>query len=231
MWHINQRAAIVALSIVVLAGCGREADEPVATPEQGQAMTTVAPPPDPAPVEADGAAPAVAVVFGEKIQTADPAELQQAILTPLFDHYAAEHDLVALEAEVDHFVEAMEQGMRERGLTAADELTAEEKAEVDAMRREMGRSLIRQWKINRALHDQYGGRIIYQQFGPEPLDAYRKFLEEQRAAGAFEITDPDLETAFWRYFTDESRHDFMEPGSAEAKGAFSTPPWEDQAAR
>lgn len=29
-------------------------------------------------------------------------------------------------------------------------------------------AVIRQWKINRALYEQYGGRIVFQQGGPEP---------------------------------------------------------------
>ena len=63
---------------------------------------------------------------------------------------------------------------------AADEgLTAEEIQQVDAMRRKMGFAMIRQWKINKALYKTYGGRIIYQQLGPEPLDAYRQYFEER----------------------------------------------------
>ena len=96
------------------------------------------------------------------------------------------------------------------------------------MRREMGRSMIRQWKVNRALYENYGGRLIYQQLGPEPLDAYRFFLEEKEKAGDFEIQDADLEAAFWRYFTDDSIHDFMAPGSREATQAFDSPPWESR---
>jgi heat shock protein HslJ len=171
-------------------------------------------------------APAVATVLGEDLFTTDAGELQSAILTSLFDHYAAEHDLDALESEIDHFVETMEAGMRAEGLDAGDDLSPQEKAEVATMRREMGSAMIRQWKINRALHEEYGGRIIYQQMGPEPLDAYREFLQAQCDADAFAIMDPDLEAAFWRYFTDESMHDFMAPGSADEKRAFSVPPWE-----
>jgi len=176
-----------------------------------------------------GAPAAVAVVLGEKLPAADPAEVQQTILTRLFDHYAAENDLDALEGEVDHFVESLEQGMREAGLTGADELSPEEQAELTAMRREMGRSLIRQWKINRSLFGQYGGRIIYQQMGPEPLDAYREFLDQQCKSGALEFMDEETEAAFWRYFTDDSMHDFMEAGSADAQQAFTVPPWERKA--
>jgi hypothetical protein len=81
----------------------------------------------------------------------------------------------------------------------------------------MATDFIRRWKINKALHEQYGGRIIYQQLGPEP-----------QAEGAFAVNDPALADAFWNYFTNESIHDFMEPSGADAKNAFSAPPWEQR---
>jgi hypothetical protein len=93
-------------------------------------------------------------------------------------------------------------------------------------RREIGAAFVRQWKINTALHRQYGGRVVLQQAGPEPLDAYRRFLEERRARGDFVIADPALEAAFWRYFRDDSIHSFYPAGSREEAEAFRTPPWQ-----
>jgi hypothetical protein len=122
----------------------------------------------------------------------------------------------------------MRRDMAASGLVAADDLTPAEKVEVDAMRRDMTRALIRQWKINKALYEHYGGRIIYQQLGPEPLDAYRRFLRQREADGAFAIRDQALEASFWRYFTDDSIHDFMAPGGADEARAFKVPPWEQQ---
>jgi hypothetical protein len=90
----------------------------------------------------------------------------------------------------------------------------------------MGRSTIRQWKLNRALYRQYGGRFIYQQRGPEPLDAYRRYLEERQATAHFTIHVKAFEDKFWRYFTNDSMHDFYEPGSGAETQAFSMPPWE-----
>ena len=176
---------------------------------------------------AGNAAP-VATVLGKAVDTTDPEALRNAILTPLLDQYAAERGLLAEPAEIDATLEKMRRDMAESGLTAADDLTPEEKAEVDATRRGMVRVLIRQWKINKALHDQYAGRIIYQQLGPEPLDAYRLFLRQREADGAFAIRDQALEASFWRYFTDDSIHDFMTPGGADEAHAFTTPPWEQQ---
>jgi len=167
-----------------------------------------------------------AVVYGEEIRSSDASELQNAVLSRLLDRYAAEQGLEATSEEIDAFVENMKRGMAAAGLTAADELTPEESAQVEAMRREMGHSLIRQWKINKALYEQYGGRIIYQQLGPEPLDAYRRYLEERQSAGDFTIRDPEMSEAFWRYFRDESIHDFMEKGSEDESRAFTVPPWQ-----
>ena len=176
----------------------------------------------------EGRSASTATVLGEAVDTTDPEALQDAILTPLLDQYAAERGIRAEPAEIDATLEKMRRDMAASGLAAADDLTPEEKAEVDAMRRDMVRALILRWKINKALHDQYGGRIIYQQLGPEPLDAYRLFLRQREADGAFAIRDQALEASFWRYFTDDSIHDFMAPGGADEARAFTTPPWEQQ---
>jgi len=95
-------------------------------------------------------------------------------------------------------------------------------------REQVAASFIRQWKINQALYQQYGGRIIFQQGGPEPLDAYRIFLEERQARGDFEILNKDLETAFWRYYRTDSLHSFYRPGSKEATEAFAAPFWQSR---
>lgn len=96
-------------------------------------------------------------------------------------------------------------------------------------RAEVAAAFVRQWKINAALWRRYGGRIGYQQGGPEPLDADRALLEQARSRGDLFIADRALEAAFWRYYTDDARHDFFRRGSAEEARAFATPPW--QAAR
>jgi hypothetical protein len=64
-------------------------------------------------------------------------------------------------------------------------------------REQVASPFIRQWKIDRALNKQYGGRIVFQQGGPEPLDAYRRFLEEQKKRGAFTILNKGFAAKFW----------------------------------
>ena len=86
---------------------------------------------------------------------------------------------------------------------------------------------MRSWMVNKALYERYGGRIIYQQLGPEPLDAYLAFLEEAQESGRFSLGRSELEATFWAFFHDEERHSFMAAGSEDEDRAFTTPPWAD----
>jgi hypothetical protein len=97
--------------------------------------------------------------------------------------------------------------------------------EEQAAEAEIAAAFIRQWKLNQALYLEYGGGVIFQQGGPEPLDAYRQFLEEAAARRDFEIIDAVMAEAFWAYYRDRSRHDFMPAGSDEERRAFTVPPW------
>ena len=103
--------------------------------------------------------------------------------------------------------------------------TPQEAAEEAQARRMIAAAFIRQWKINQALYREYGGRIVFQQGGPEPLDAYRRFLEDQQQRGAFAITDAGLAAAFWRYYRDDAIHSFYPAGSTEETQIFASPWW------
>ncbi|MBX9600162.1 MAG: hypothetical protein K2X35_04120 [Bryobacteraceae bacterium] len=85
--------------------------------------------------------------------------------------------------------------------------------------RRMAEMWVAPWKFYRALYRQYGGRVIFQQAGPEPLHAMTKFLEEHEAAGAFAIYDPELRQAFWAYYRTVG-HNHMPDG-----GKFLETPW------
>lgn len=56
---------------------------------------------------------------------------------------------------------------------------------------QVAEAMVGQWKINKVLYDEYGGRIIFQQAGLEPIDAYAVFLRYIEEEGALEILDPD----------------------------------------
>jgi len=90
------------------------------------------------------------------------------------------------------------------------------------VKRQVGQHFVRSWKINRSLFGKYGGRVIFQQAGVEPLDAYRQFLKDQEKNGAFRIIDKKYEAGFWRYFINDSMHTFY-PKDDGAK--FLKTPW------
>ncbi|HKS16404.1 MAG TPA: hypothetical protein VJU16_03775 [Planctomycetota bacterium] len=94
--------------------------------------------------------------------------------------------------------------------------------ELRPMKRKMAVQFVKSWKVNKSLYEKYGGRIIFQQAGAEPLDAYRKFLKDQERLGAFRIYGKEYEQAFWRYFTDDSMHTFC---SQEEGEKFMKTPW------
>jgi hypothetical protein len=149
-------------------------------------------------------------------------------------HQARRRDELASKLQAQGLPDAERKALTEE-LETLDDLIANlaegadaaaEDPEADrAIREEIASAFIRQWKLNRALYQDYGGRIIFQQGGPEPLDAYRRFLEERQAQGAFRILDRDLDSAFWRYYRDDAIHSFYPPGSAEEAEAFQAPWW------
>jgi hypothetical protein len=170
------------------------------------------------------AGPVTARVLGNDVRTRDADELRYLVLTPLVDRYASGKGIEVTLVETEAYVRSMQAFLEKEGVAQG-----EESPEDVAARREIGAAFIRQWKVNQALYQQYGGRIVFQQGGPEPLDAYAKFLEEAQARGDFEILDRGLEDAFWKYYRDDSIHSFFEPGSKEEAQAFASPPWEREA--
>jgi len=89
----------------------------------------------------------------------------------------------------------------------------------------VARAFVEQWKVNQALYRQYGGRVIYQQGGAEPLDAYHEFFKAAQKSGEFRIVDKNFEPAFWRYYTTDSLHQFIPESGNQKEQAINTPWW------
>jgi hypothetical protein len=85
---------------------------------------------------------------------------------------------------------------------------------------------VQKWKIDQSLYERYGGRVIFQQAGPEPWDAWRMFLLEEQAKGSFKILKPELEASFWNYHTNQALHRFY-PKGEEAR-IMRTPFWQQE---
>ena len=59
------------------------------------------------------------------------------------------------------------------------------------------------WKLQQSLYKKYGGRAIWQQVGPEAIDAMRDLLKEKESDGYFTIHDTLLRKRFWEPYTRE----------------------------
>lgn len=157
----------------------------------------------------------------------DADALRSLVLSRLLNAYARDQDIRAKDSAVDAYIADMDRQMREDlgdDYAGADDLSPDEQAAMAEMRRSMAAAMIRNWEINRSLYGAYGGRVIYQQFGPEPLDAYVAFLRDAEREGRFSINDPALAEAFWEFFAQDQRHDFYP--EAEAASAFARAPWD-----
>jgi hypothetical protein len=111
-----------------------------------------------------------------------------------------------------------------QALSADKPRTADEEKRERAGERAVAEQFVKAWKVNKSLYEKYGGRVIFQQAGPEPLDAYRKFLLEQEQKGAFRIDDEEAGVAFWKYFKDDSTHVFLKD-QEKAADAINRPWW------
>ena len=213
-------AVMLGVAATMMVGCGGKAP-----PAAVQAPTSVAveSPVESAEVLGDPAAPIAGRVLSAVIRTQDVEELRYYVLRTLTDRYAASNGIVVTDAEKAAYAAHIREALSSDPAVAAE--LGEETAEDGVVRLQAAEAFIKQWKVNRALYQQYGGRIIFQQGGPEPLDAYRDFLEERQAAGDFTIADESMAATFWRYYRDDSMHSFFEPGSAEEGKAFGVEPW------
>jgi hypothetical protein len=223
---------LLSTAALALVGCGggkppgppvQSAIPPADTAQRDSAAATDAS--APSAVYGDVQLPVAGEVLGTVIHTQDADELQYIVLQKLTDRYAAEKRIDVTDAEKAAYIAHMRAALSKDPNYSGPLPGSEESAEDKAARDEIAAAFIRQWKINRALYQQYGGRIVFQQGGPEPLDAYRKYLDESAARGDFRITNPDLDPGFWRYYRDDSIHEFFKPGSAEEAKAFADPPW------
>jgi hypothetical protein len=95
---------------------------------------------------------------------------------------------------------------------------------LEQSRRESSEGWVASWKMNKALFKKYGGRVIFQQAGIEPIDAYRDYLKDIREIGGLKLLKPryaDVFDEFERYLG--MGHNYLsEPGDT----FFNRPYWE-----
>ena len=136
----------------------------------------------------------VATVYGKAIYRDDVQgknkNLEMLLILPLYKRFAADNHIVATEAEIDEVSKAM------AGVSPSATLP-----EQRAIMHDISRNCVLNWKISKALYNKYGGDVIFQQANPlEPIEAERRFLEEQEKSGAFQIMDTKERTKFFAYY-------------------------------
>lgn len=91
-------------------------------------------------------------------------------------------------------------------------------------RRRIGMQWVASWKMNKALYKKYGGRVIFQQAGIEPIDAYRAQLKDIREKGALKILQPAYGDVFSEFERDlDMGHNYL---SDDGDKYFDRPYWE-----
>jgi hypothetical protein len=86
-----------------------------------------------------------------------------------------------------------EQQLYQRTLSSLSETAKRETPD------EIAQAFIVAWKTERDLHRAYGGRVIFQQAGPEALDARRMLYEKAEKKGDLKFDDPGVRHLFYYY--------------------------------
>jgi hypothetical protein len=123
--------------------------------------------------------------------------LQAEIWNPLLDEYRRANDTKPTEEELQQFILHHRQVRAERDQEGTSPQTPDEE-------RAFAEWYVGNWKLQQSLYRKYGGRLIYQQVGPEAIDALRDFLQECEASGNLTIRDPRLRARFWQRSTREN---------------------------
>ena len=200
--RLTVRALSVICVLVVLAACSSYEPKAAPSPKAGT----------------------IAIVLGREIPKEDSEKLDGIIFGALREKFVKDNKIEATDAEVDAFIVKFNELKDSAPLPMPTDGVPE--AEVRAAEREIAEGMVTTFKINKAFYEKYGGRVIFQQFGPEPVDAYRDFLKEQERAGNFEILDKQYEAEFWDYFVNDSSHSFL--FAEEGTKAMTTPWWSSE---
>jgi len=118
-----------------------------------------------------------------------------------------------------------------------DDLLKERREKLETDRRELqselntpGRLfavfLLKNWKFQKHLYERFGGgRILWQQSGLEAFDSRREWLETLEKRGDFRITDPELRSVFYEYWTTMNHGSFLTGDKGRIKREFLKPEW------
>ena len=173
--------------------------------------------------------PAVKFDARDQAQWELMGRIQIALGKPIVERFVKDQKIAATPQEIELFHKnsraARQQQLREledrlaklKSELATPNLAADKQAELRKEQQTVERSLavraemkgdtpdaiaekmIATWKTERELHRKYGGQVIFQQFGPEALDARRLLFEEAEKSGDLKFNDPGVRHMFYYY--------------------------------
>jgi len=162
---------------------------------------------------------------------ANSAELlaqQEDLLTELADVNLSDAEKTEIESSLEFINQELEEGrIFEKPLDEA--INAERINKIDTAGG-LAWAFISWWKFNKAIHTEYGGKILLPEQGeraslpdniPEPCDAINKWVRELERNGDLVFYDPELRKFFFEQNYWLQCEDAVDP----PENIFDSPPW------
>ena len=176
----------------------------------------------------------LATVLSAEIRMADvmPSEEERKnIKEQAKDNYAEMLEYVArVNASNKIYELVLKDYAKERGITLnqtlVNKFTDKFRSQVTSDKtskpiEEIAAKQVIQFQAERAMFEEFGGRVIFRQSNPQmPIEAYSKLLSRYRDAGKLNIVDGELREAFWAAFTPPYQYEIA-PGNVD----FTQPWW------
>lgn len=174
----------------------------------------------------------VARVFGvpvtaEEVRLTDEKSVPQAarmlkdrVLRDALPRFVAAHNLKPTAEEVAQY-QSWEAEFRRRNPPPPNA----NRPEIDpAVSARVHAQWIEIYKIRKALHDKFGGRVGITKFGPDPAGATEALLREHEKKGELQIVHPALAREFWDQLAREPRMPASKPEHSDFTYYWLKPP-------
>jgi hypothetical protein len=158
----------------------------------------------------------LAIDESDETELRDYRAIAAPVLGPLMEKYVTDHQLAATPAEIAAFRAYFQTVVPARGAAKRPPSEQEIKGQ-----EAVAKIFVERWKFNKSLYEKYGGRVAFQQAGPEPVEAYQRWLEDEQKARRFELVEPRWRDAFWEYYRPK-----YHVSLADNPDAFKVPQWE-----
>jgi len=127
--------------------------------------------------------------------------LRSLVWKPLVDRFREEHkqEVEVTDADVEEFLKHHRRAIAKQKLPE----TKQRPAKTPEQEEFFARWYLGNWKLQKAFYEKYGGRVIFQQVGPEAINGMRDFLREQEQQGRLKFHQERLAKIFWEPFIRE----------------------------